>query len=181
MGTGVEIFMDRLAFESADPIVERIAEMVEQILDSDQMSAVGLALAQLSEVLGLSYSVNLNVTLDVFDPARSHPLPLLTTGLSTSEGQPPYKTWGDSSPHKYIVDGEMQVVPHDRCPRCHREWDFKFKHMTCSSCRAVLGRDVRLLLDSDVCPFCDEGHVSMAVPLCDKCGYLVDSAHVVWG
>jgi hypothetical protein len=27
---------------------------------------------------------------------------------------------------------------------------------------------------SDLCPFCEAGHVSMQNPMCDNCGYEVD-------
>lgn len=173
--------MDRSDFEASEPIVDRIAEMIEKIMDSYQQSDLRKALTQLSEAVGSRYSVSLNITVEVFDPERAHALPLLTTGLSTSEGQPPYMTWGDSSPQRYVLNGEMQVVPHDRCPKCHGVWDFKFKHTTCSGCGATLGKEVKVLLDSDVCPYCEEGHVSISAPECDKCGYHVDPAHVAWG
>ncbi len=111
--------MDRSTFESADPILDEIAVTLDELLDSDQFSAIRLALARLSEAVGARYSVNLNVCVDVFDAERSHALPLLTTGLSTSKGKPPYKTYGDSTPQKYVVNGEIQVVPHDHCPNCY--------------------------------------------------------------
>lgn len=173
--------MDRSSFESADPIIDQLAEMVDQALDSDQFETIQQALSRLSEAVGSRYSVNLTVSVDVFDSKRSNPLPLLMTGLSTSEGKPPYRMWGDSSPQKYVVDGEMQVVPHDRCPKCHGPWDFKFRHPSCRGCGATLGRDVKVLLDTDICPHCEEGQVSMSSPVCGQCGTKVDSAVVVWG
>jgi hypothetical protein len=36
-------------------------------------------------------------------------------------------------------------------------------------------------LDSDLCPFCEMGHVSMQNPICDDCGYEVDLSMVTWG
>jgi hypothetical protein len=74
---------------------------------SDHLSAIRLALARLSKAVASGYSVNLNVSVEVFDKARPHALPLLTAGLTTSEGKPPYKTSGDSSPHRYVVDGDI--------------------------------------------------------------------------
>lgn len=173
--------MDRPSFESAEPIVDEMAEQVHQILESDQFAAIREALARLSESSGTDFSVNCNVIVDVFDPKRGHPLPLLTTGFSTSGGQPPYRTWGDSSPQKYVVSGDIQVVPHDRCPRCYGTWDFKFKQRSCTGCGATLGRDVKLLLDTDRCPNCEEGKVSMSAPECTKCGHRVDPGLIVWG
>ena len=79
--------MDRSTFESADPILDEMAVTLDELLDSDQFSAVRLLLARLSETVGPRYSVNLNVSVDVFDAERSNALPLLTLGLSTSKGE----------------------------------------------------------------------------------------------
>jgi hypothetical protein len=173
--------MDRSTFKSADLILDEMATMLDELLDSDQFSAIRLTLTRLSETVGPRYSVNLTVCVDIFDAERSDALPLLTTGLSTSKGEPPYKTYGDSTYQKYIVDGEIQVVPHDRCPMCYGVWDFKLIHPTCSECGATLGREVKLLLDTDLCPFCQEGKVSMTIPACGKCGQQIDPGIVVWG
>lgn len=173
--------MDRSTFESADPIIDEIATALDEVLDSDRFDAVRVLLARLSERVGSRYSVNLNVSVDIFDAERSHPLPLLTVGLSTSTGKSRYKTYGDSTLQKYVVDDEIQVVPHDRCPRCYGLWDFKFNHPSCSECGATLGREVKLLLDTNVCPFCEEGKVSLTRPVCDKCGQQIDLGIVAWG
>jgi hypothetical protein len=173
--------MDRSSFGSTEPIVDRLADMLGRALESAQFEEIRRALTELSEAVGASYSVNLNVSVEVFDPERGHALPLLMTGLSTSEGKSPYQTWGDSTPQKYVVDGEMQVVPHDRCPRCYGPWDFKFQHRSCPGCDATLGEDVKVLLDTDICPHCEEGTVSMSSPACPKCGFEVDPTLVVWG
>jgi Zn-finger nucleic acid-binding protein len=173
--------MDRSTFESAEPILDEMAASLDELLDSDQFSAVRNALARLSETIGPRYSVNLNVSVEVFDAERTNPLPLLNMGLSTSKGEPPYKTYGDSTPQKYVVNGEIQVVPHDHCPKCYGIWDFKLEHPTCSACGAAMGREVKLLLDTDVCPFCEQGKISLTDPLCDKCGHQIDPGTVVWG
>ena len=60
-------------------------------------------------------------------------------------------------------------------------WDFKLNHPSCSECGATMGREVKLLLDTDVCPFCEEGKVSLTVPVCAKCGQRIDPGIVVWG
>ena len=173
--------MDRSTFETADLITDEIADKLDELLDSDGFSAVRLALTRLSETVGSRYSVNLNVCVDVFDPERSNALPLLTLGLSTSKGNAPHRTYGDSTPQKYVVEGEVQVVPHDRCPKCYGVWDFKLIHPSCSECGATLGQEVKLLLDTDLCPFCEEGKVSMSNPECANCGQRIDPGVVVWG
>jgi hypothetical protein len=44
-----------------------------------------------------------------------------------------------------------------------------------------MGREVKFLLDTDVCPFCEEGRVSMTDSICGKCGHRIDPDQVVWG
>jgi hypothetical protein len=173
--------MDQSSFESADPILDEMSAKIVELLDSDNFSSIRTALALLSEAVGSRYSVNLNIGVEIFDEKRPHPLPLLTIGLSTSDGKLPYKTFGDSTPHKYVVDGDIQVVPHDHCPNCYGVWDYKLHTPACPGCGATVGREVKFLLDTDVCPYCEEGKVSMTDPICYKCGHPIDPDQVVWG
>ena len=56
-----------------------------------------------------------------------------------------------------------------------------FDHRSCRECGATLGDNVKILLDTDVCPNCEQGRISMTNPVCSKCGYKVDLNLVVWG
>jgi hypothetical protein len=40
---------------------------------------------------------------------------------------------------------------------------------------------VKILLDTDVYPNCDEGEVSVSHPRCRKCGSEVELSQVTWG
>jgi len=125
--------------------------------------------------------VNFTLLVDVFDSERENSLPLLSNGLSTLDGQEPFRTYADSSLHRYIIDGAIQVVPHDRCPKCWEVWDFKLQNPECGSCDAEMGKNCKLLLDSDVCPRCEEGKITASQPECSKCGFEVDPSFVTWG
>ena len=173
--------MDKSTFEVVDPLMDEIAESTDQVLDSPELAQFRTLLTELKKKLGDRYSVSLGVTVDVFDQEKERGLPLLQTGLSGLGDDEPYHAAGDSTPQKYVADGEMQVVPHDRCPRCWGVWDFKFDHRSCRECGATLGDNVKILLDTDVCPSCEEGRVSMTTPVCSKCGHKVDLTLVVWG
>src|SRR6185369_11896184 len=116
--------------------------------------------AALGKRLGEGYAVSLTCSVEVTDQRKERTLPLLNTGLYTSDGTEPYRTWGDSTPQRYVVEGDIRVVPHDRCPRCWGEWDFKWLHRRCPSCAAELGKNCKVLLDSDVCPNCEQGKVT---------------------
>jgi len=173
--------MDQNLFNAFNPQIDDMAEMVEQVLQSPEFQKVREALVSLGKTLGERYSVTLSCLVEVFDREQERTLPLLNTGLSTSEGKEPYRVWGDSTPQRYVVDGQIQVVPHDRCPKCWGEWDFKWKHRHCPHCDAELGRNCKVLLDSDKCPNCEEGKVTARKPRCVACGFDVDPALVVWG
>jgi len=86
---------------------------------------------------------------------------MLSRGINTTGGKEPYQISGDSSIHRYVVNGEICQIPHDYCPHCWGEWDFKLKNQVCSTCGYILGEQIKLLLDSDICPNCDEGKVSL--------------------
>jgi predicted amidophosphoribosyltransferase len=117
----------------------------------------------------------------VFDTEREKEITLLSTGYACFPGEPPFEMSGDSTAQRYVVDGEMCQCPHDYCPKCWGDWDFKFKFPECPECGAKLGEDVKLLLDTDVCPYCEEGKVTMNQPVCSECGYELDPTKVVWG
>jgi hypothetical protein len=173
--------MDQSTFEAADPLVDDISELVDLTLTSDQLADLRQALSKLSAAIGTRYSVGLNVVVEVFDNEQERTLPLLNTGLSCCSGKEPFRTWGDSTPQRYVIDGQIQVVPHDRCPKCWNAWDFKLNNRNCSHCDATLGGNCKILLDTDICPHCEKGNVSMMQPKCDQCGFEVEPSIVVWG
>ena len=82
---------------------------------------------------------------------------------------------------RYVVSGDICQVPHDYCPSCWGMWDFKDQDRECPSCGIVLGNEIKILLDTDICPHCENGKVSAANPECSKCGYKVDLDIVTWG
>jgi len=173
--------MERHEFEQVDPLVDDIAEIVSELIDSDTLADLKNKLSEISRILGEPYSVSLDFNLQVFDSDREKSMPLLQTGLGTSNGAPPYQCWSDSSPHRYVVNGQLSIVPHDHCPACWGHWDFKDRFPTCPECGVRLGDQVKWLLDNDSCPNCDEGTVSPSNPTCTKCGYSVNPAYTVWG
>ncbi len=173
--------MDRSTFEAIDPHIDETAEIIDRILDSDGVAELRLVLVELTKKLGERYSFSLAVNLEIYDPEREEALPVLKMGLAGSEGQEPYKATGDSTTQKYVVGGNMQIVPHDYCPKCWGIWDFKLDNRECRSCGAILGEDLKILLDSDVCPHCEKGKVTASSPTCGDCGHEVDLRVVTWG
>jgi len=168
-------------FKLLDPLLDPISAKLQEVLESADFQTVREALLKVSASLPGDVSLTLNCNLEAFDPKRGHSMKLLQIGLTTSKGIPPYTCWGDSTAHRYLVRGTICQVPHNYCPECWGEWDFKDMHRTCPNCGVEMGKDVKILLDSDVCPNCEEGKVGIGQPTCSKCGHTVDLAIVAWG
>ena len=170
--------MDPETFNAIDPVLDKIAELAEKQLDSEPFRRL---IAELGKLVGRGQVASVNIVVDVSDEDKECSIPLLTTGLSASPGHEPSRTWGDSSPQRYVVEGGIKVVPHDRCPQCWQVWDFKLQNPTCPHCGITMGDQCKLLLDTDECPWCNEGKVTVTKPRCDRCGHEVDRQKVVWG
>ena len=170
-------------FNAISPYLDDIAMTLEEMLmeDSDNAKQVRYSLMEISKALGAEFSVDLNVVVQAFASREQRALPLVEMGLSANNGDAPYPHAADCTPHRYVVGGTIHVVPHDRCPKCWEPWMNKFENHTCEHCGATLGKDCKVLLDSDTCPHCEEGRVSMRTPVCDQCGYEVDPKMVTWG
>jgi len=172
--------MDEFTFDSADHLIEEIAVLVDQVLTSDQLGALRDRLSQLNKAIGDRYSVSFSVTLEISDRDRAAALPVLNTGLSLSEDGVAFQTWGDALPQRYVVEGQVQVVPNDRCPKCWEVWAAKFEKLGCPSCDATLGGNCKILLDSGICPNCELGTVAVDEPKCAQCGFEAAPELVVW-
>lgn len=173
--------MEKNEFEQIDPLIDDISEQVSELIEGETLDQLKAKLVEISRILGEPYSVTLDINVEVFDSDREKTLPLLQTGLSTESGSPTRQCWADSSPHRYVVNGQLSIVPHDHCPACWGVWDFKERHPTCPSCGVTLGDQVKWLLDNDTCPRCEDGQVTAADPTCTKCGHSVNPAYCVWG
>jgi Zn-finger nucleic acid-binding protein len=164
-----------------EPAIEAAEEAAEAWLDSEAIAHVKRALQDVTAKLPEGMSLTFNCELDVFDANRGQPIRLVETGVTTSGGEPPHRCHGVTSMQRYLSNGEICELPHEYCPVCWGEWDFKDRHRTCPSCGVSLGKEVKVMLDSDVCPYCEEGKVTADDPMCGQCGYEVDLSIVTWG
>lgn len=167
-------------FKILDPVAEKISENISELISSDKFNEIKELLRETIKQMPENYSLSLNIDFAVFDNKKERSIKLLQTGIWTSGGEP-YQHYGDSAPVKYMVDGEMCIVPEEYCPHCWGDWGFKFKNTTCNSCGYELGKQVKYLLDDDTCPHCQDGTVTISNPVCNKCGYKVEKDKVVWG
>ena len=168
-------------FRLLDPLTDFIDGKFDELHKTGELDGI---LAQLKEVVSQlpeDLSVSFDIQLNVFDNDREMGIALLRTGFNCHGGDDPYRHYGDSSVQKYSVNGEMCIVPDDYCPHCWADWDMKLERPVCPTCGSEMGKQVRQLLDNDLCPFCEDGEITFANPNCQKCGYEVNPAFIAWG
>ena len=149
--------MKESEFKSLDSLADAVDEQCDRWFASPEFAALEAALRNASAALPPTYSVAINVELLVFDEDREQSLSLLTTGVNTSQGKGPAARRATLRFIGTSWEGRFCELPHDRCPHCWKEWDFKLQHPTCPSCGYSLGKEVKLLLDRDICPHCERG------------------------
>lgn len=164
-----------------DALADKIHEKFMDLYEKGEFASFSKALEEIAKDLDERYSLSFGVQLSIFDSEREESIKFLDTAVDCIGGEHPYIASGESTLHKYVVDGEIKKVPHDYCPNCWSEWDFKIDNPECPGCGYVLGEDVKILLDTDVCPHCEDGKVTMSKPVCDNCGFKVSSDIVEWG
>lgn len=153
----------------------------EELYSSGALAELEHEIYKVASDLPKTFSISLELNVSVFDEEREKSLSLLTTGLASDERGKPYRTRGDATVHRYVVDGHIRLVPHDYCPHCWGIWDFKLLNWSCPECGYILGKQVKMLLDTDTCPYCEKGKVTQTNPRCTSCSFLVEPDIVVWG
>lgn len=173
--------MKQSEFAALDKLADDADEKAEEWLQSESLSELRVALEKATASLPEGYQVTLDIKLNVFDERRERAMELLSHGLCFSPGIKTFEASGTSSPHRYVVDGELCELSHDYCPHCWADWDMKLERPVCPTCGYEMGKQVRQLLDNDLCPFCEDGEITLANPNCQKCGYEVNPAFIAWG
>ena len=156
--------MERDTFDRIDPMLDQLADRMEHLLQMPEMESIKDLVGQIGRLLGDHRSATLDIQLQIVDSEKKNTLPLLQMGIATDEGSDPYLCYGDSTPHRYLVDGTVVVVPHDHCPSCWGQWDVKDLHPICPQCGISMGKQVKWLLDHDQCPNCEQSTVSSQTP-----------------
>lgn len=172
--------MNQNAFQATVPILEEVADEADRIFEGADSKKLHELLLTLKGKLGDDYGVSAELVIEVVDQRRESSMPMLRTGISAASGET-YRTYSDATSQRYLVDSEIEVVPHDRCPKCWGIWMFKLEHSICVECHAEMGNEVKLLIDDDRCPNCIDGKITSSNPICDNCEFEVDPNYVHWG
>jgi len=173
--------MKATEFADLNPLAEALYEQCDRWLASEGLVDIREALRQAAAKLPANYSLSIDVELRVFDLDREQSINLLSTGLCSTGQAPAFRTGADSTAHRYIANGELCELPHDRCPICWDYWDFKIELPECPHCGAALGQNVKILLDRDTCPHCENGRIARNQPTCTQCSFTIDPNIVHWG
>lgn len=174
--------MEPNQFDKLDQLADAVYEKFEELDKAGHLKDLKAKLESLCADLDEKYSISINLDCDVFDSEKENAISLVRTGIACSGGEKnPFRVDSSATVHTYVVDGAMKKVPHDYCPSCWGKWDFKLQHTTCPECGTEMGKNVFPLLDTDVCPNCEEGKVSRSQPKCTKCNEVVNPDMVRWG
>ena len=93
--------MNPAVFDAVQPLLDKLAEIAEKEFESAEIRQL---LTELATIVGKKKIASVALIVDIFDEDRLCSLPLLTTGLSAFVGKEPFRTWGDSTPQRYVTD-----------------------------------------------------------------------------
>lgn len=174
--------MEKEIFDKFDKLGEKIHDKFEELDKKGVFSDIEKEMNKICSKLPEKYSCSFRFVLDVGDSEKEASLPIWEVGIGVFGQNKPYRiTGGASTIHTYVINGNIRKLPHDYCPGCWNRWDFKLQNTSCPSCGILMGKEVKILLDTDICPHCEKGKISRKTPKCDKCGYEVDGTMVHWG
>lgn len=161
-----------------DNVIQKVFEYFENIKQDPEF--IGICEEMKNTGIAEHEHLSLALVVNLFDEKKGGTLDLYASGMQTNGGQYQKFEGGDTF-EKFILNGEIEVVTNGKCPNCYNDWDFKLNSITCPTCSVSIGKEVKYLIDNDVCPSCDQGEVTRQNPKCDKCGYMVDQNTASWG
>jgi len=165
-----------------EDVCDKMDELFKKLDKAGEFTKIKKLLEQAAGKLPEGQDIALNWAIKLSEPESDKPpIKYYDMGLVAPSKEEPYFFEGVSSLRTYIFKGDVIRVPNDICPNCWKDWDFKFRNNECECCGIVLGKELKILLDDDVCPFCEEGCVSVANPECDECDFVVDLNKILWG
>jgi hypothetical protein len=173
--------MDVQTYDATHALADMLVEELQRLFDQGKLPELEARLKKAGKSLNDGCSLSLNFSVEVFDPAKDKALKTSDIGLAFIGDEDPQVLTFAPTPAKYVVDGVIRKVPHDHCPHCWSRWNFKSRFHECPACGYRMGREIKLLLDSDICPHCENSKISFANPHCEACGFVVDGDLVVWG
>ena len=172
--------MEQRISKKIDLAAQKFHALFDQLDKEGRFDEVKEILSDLSKE-DSDYTPEIGFELCLTSERKENTIDILKTGISFSEESDGFRTEGSSSFSRYLLNGEIHDLPHEYCPNCWESWLYKFESLECPSCEIELGKDLKLLLDSDECPHCGEGKVTRDNPNCTSCNFFADPKYVSWG
>ena len=173
--------MDVQTYDATHTLAGALREEIQRLFEEGWLPEFASRLKRAGRSLPPGCHLFLNFSVEIYDPDRQKCLKTSDAGLAFDNENPPHPTSFSPTPAKYVVDGAIRKVPHDHCPHCWSRWNFKSRFRECPTCGYQMGREIKQLLDTGLCPHCEGGKVSYSHPRCEACGFVVDGDLVAWG
>ena len=171
--------MERELFKKISNISDDLLEQFnERYQDEEYKATIDSLQKLLKQNQNLGFQINLS--LSIIDEKKEWFMELDQNAICINDDNQ-YMASGVESPHTYLCQGKIEKIRHNLCPSCWHDWDFKIKNPQCPNCDIKLGDDVKILIDSGVCPNCEEGKISFNNRKCDNCGNVIDEKYINWG
>jgi hypothetical protein len=168
--------------ELFDKLSDEIAELFDQLDSEGRFNKIKELLKEATPYLPKDTSLTFDTLLQLRDNSANKPsIVYYEMGITTAQEGEPYVAYGTSTYTTYLLNGEPVRLPSDYCPNCWGNWDFKLKNHRCSHCGISMGKEVKILLDVNLCPHCEEGTMSSKQPICNKCGCEINPDFIYWG
>ena len=167
------------AFQTALVIAEEIRQEVYRVFRKKRGVKLREALGRLKELGGMEIMPYVQVQVGVL--VRKPQKGIVFGGIDVSycDDHELFIVERDPTPRTFLLGEELVTVPDHQCPKCLGERRLDFRNMgRCPECGAELGSEMRIVIDNDACPFCEEKRDSGSSDVCN-CGFDWNSEYVV--
>jgi Zn-finger nucleic acid-binding protein len=174
--------MENEKFLKLDKIADDVHDKFKKLNELGEFDEIKEKIQEVLKSIPEKYSIDLGLSLAIHDLERIKTIDIYSIGLTGIGQEPKMFEYGDGYQfNRYLSNGNIVEIPHSYCPNCWGDWDFKSPGDSCPDCNVTFGKEVKLLLDSNECPNCENGKVSQTNPYCDSCDFEASDDIVIWG
>ncbi|MBL8034726.1 MAG: hypothetical protein JNJ69_13555 [Leptospiraceae bacterium] len=168
-------------YGKAEDVAGLVEERFRQLIEEGAFADLEPYLASLGKTGSEDQAVTLTLQLKLSDSEREREVVVTEASRAYLNDGEVYDFCQSDAVVRYLCDNEIRVFQSNACPHCWGDWPDKHTNTTCPECGYEFGKQVKLLIDDDICPFCFEGKVSRQELRCNACGEQVDERFVSWG
>ncbi len=113
--------MQEKEFDKLDELAEMVNEKIHKLYEDGEFLEITKKIKEVTQTIEKAYSITVDFQVNAFDSKKEKSIRALTIGISSAEDEDPFLAYGDSSPERYLVNGNIKKVPYDFCPDCWGE------------------------------------------------------------